>query len=301
MDIDNLRLFVAACETRNLAKIAARENLSPATLTKRIQKLEASLGMALIRRVHRGIEPTPAGLLLLEKGKHLLGNFQDLQEMMGMYSDNHAGVVSVMGSYSMTAGRLTDDLAKFLTLAENKNIKIQLKEGDKQAIVDALRDGRVSLGVLWTATETSGLDLYPYHEDRAGIVVHADHPLAERSELAYSDIAAYETVRTHSTRKVELMLERAGSLRVVPWRNRIEVPSFETLLRMVRTARFAGLCPVQVAKPYTELWGLKVIPLSDAWAKRHHVIACQNSEILPPATRALLNHLRAQVTAPPML
>lgn len=294
MDAESLQLFVSVCKAGSLIKVASRMHVSPSSITKRIQKLEKDFGTTLIQRVHRGVEPTMAGQLLLEKSMNLLRQMDEMRQMMGMYGDLNSGVVTLMGSYSMTAAKLVDDVTRFLLLNENKNVCVHVHEGDKQSIVDALRDGRVSLGVLWTATETAGLELYPYYEDRAAVVVCKTHPLALRDEVAYKDLIEYETVRTKTTRKMELMLERVGSIDVLTQHNRAEVPGFEALLRMVQKSHFVGLCPMEVAEQYADVFQIKAIKLSDAWASRTHVIACQNSEILSPAGRALLNYLRAQ-------
>ena len=79
MDTENLRLFVAACEAGSLLKVAQRENLSTPTLTRKIQQLEEHLGTTLLKRGRRGVQPTPEGLLLLEKSMHLLGLVQKPQ------------------------------------------------------------------------------------------------------------------------------------------------------------------------------------------------------------------------------
>lgn len=294
MDLDTLRLFVASCEVGNLAQVAARENLSPSALTKRIQKLEHQLGTQLIKRVHRGIEPTPAGHLLMEKSAVLLGNVQDIRDMLHMHGEPAAGVVTVIGSYSMTAGKLTEDIGNFLSLHENKKVTINLKESDKQGIVDALRSGRASLGVLWNAVETSGLQTFNYHSDHASIIVSHKHPLAKHDSITYDQIFDFETVRTKTTRRTELMLQRLGHILELNRRNRIEVPSFEALLRLVHQCGFVGLCPQGVAEQYQATFKFKIIPLTDSWAKRTHVIACLNEATLHPAAQLLLNHLKAQ-------
>jgi hypothetical protein len=47
---------------------------------------------------------------------------------------------------------------------------------------------------------------------------------------------------------------------------------------------------VHYAKPFA----LKVIPLSDTWAKRQHVLVCQEASQLHPVAQSLLNFLMKQ-------
>lgn len=293
MDIDTLKLFVVACELGNLSQVARRFNLSPPTVTRRIQQLEKELGVSLIQRVHKGIAPTADGRLLVEKSTTLLKYLQNITEWIPT-TQQRSGLVTIIGSYSMNAGLLLDDLESFLALDENKNIRIQLKDGDKQTIADDLRNGVAELGVLWNATDTSGLQLYPYRSDQAAAVVHRSHPLAQKNQVSYEDTVQYETVRTKTTQNVELMLRRTGSIEEIAQRNRMEVPTFDAVLRLVKTGRYVGLCPAEVAGKYADFFEIKVMPLTDKWAKRRHVIACSNSLTLSPASLALLEHLKAK-------
>ena len=280
----------------SLLQVAHKENLSAPTLTRKIKQLESEMGVALLKRGHRGVKPTPEGLLLLEKSTTLLDLVDGLHDVMPKRNKKRSGIVTIMGSFSMTAGRLLDDIQTFLSLEENKDVQINLKEADKQTIVDTVRSGHAAIGVFWDATETGGLQTFPYSNDTAACVVHQSHPLASRDKLSYKEVARYQTVRTKTTRLVEVMLQRSGSIDAITQNNRVEVPTFEALLRLVGTGHYAGICPQEVARLYADFFQLKIIPLSDRWANRRHVIGCTNTPALTPAARGLLEHLRAQGT-----
>ncbi len=285
---------MSSCELGSLLQVAHRENMSAPTLTRKIKQLESEMGVTLLKRGPKGVQPTPEGLLLLEKSTTLLGLMDGLHDLWPAHNKKRSGVVTIIGSFSMTAGRLLDDIQTFLSLEENKDVQINLKEADKQTIVETVRTGHAAIGVFWDTIETGGLQTFPYISDTAACVVHQSHPLASRKQLSYKEVACYQTVRTKTTRLVEVMLERSGSIDAVTQNNRVEVPTFEALLRLVGTGCFAGICPKEVAKLYADFFELKIIPLSDRWANRRHVIGCINDAALTPAARGLLEHLCAQ-------
>jgi DNA-binding transcriptional LysR family regulator len=294
MDFDTLRLFASACEAGSLTKVATRENLAPSVLTKRIQGLERDLGVTLTKRVYRGIVPTPAGLLLLEKTGTLLKGLAEVRDMLSLYQAGETGIVTVMGSYSMVAGQLTDDISKFLAQTGRSKVRIKLLVGEKQEIATAVRDGRVAIGILWAATETSGLQLHSYRRDQAAVVINLQHPLAHLNKISYQRFSQYASIRTQTTPLVERMLERTGQINSPSQENRIEVPDFDTLLRLVRDQPLAGLCPLEVAQRYAKTFALKAIPLTDTWAKRQHVLVCQEASSLHPVAQSLLDFLSQQ-------
>ena len=60
LDLTSLRLFVAVCETRNIARAAERQAIVGSAISKRLSALEATVGTPLLQRRRRGVEPTPA-------------------------------------------------------------------------------------------------------------------------------------------------------------------------------------------------------------------------------------------------
>jgi len=87
LDPVSLQHFVAVCEEGNIARAAARESLVASALSKRIAALEAEVGVALLVRRRRGVEPTPAGQALLARSRELLSGLQQLRiELTGFTS-----------------------------------------------------------------------------------------------------------------------------------------------------------------------------------------------------------------------
>ncbi len=72
-----LRLFVAVCEERNIARATGREALVASAVSKRIAAVEASVGTALLLRGRRGIDPTAAGQALLRQAREVFSTCRD--------------------------------------------------------------------------------------------------------------------------------------------------------------------------------------------------------------------------------
>ena len=59
--LDDLALFAAIVESGSLSAAARRTHLPPATITRRLQQLEARLGCKLLHRSARRLQATPEG------------------------------------------------------------------------------------------------------------------------------------------------------------------------------------------------------------------------------------------------
>ena len=69
MNIHDLEAFVAVVETGSIVAASARINLTQPGITRRIQNLEDSLGIALLDRQSKPLRPTAAGREAYEHGR----------------------------------------------------------------------------------------------------------------------------------------------------------------------------------------------------------------------------------------
>src|SRR5919199_3446734 len=67
-----IRYFLAVAQEGNVTRAAERLHLAQPSLSAAIRQLERQLGVELLERVGRGVALTPAGELLLHRGRELL-------------------------------------------------------------------------------------------------------------------------------------------------------------------------------------------------------------------------------------
>jgi DNA-binding transcriptional LysR family regulator len=72
MDLDELKSFVAVVETGSLLAASRSLRFARATLRRRIDELEARMGVPLLTRTETGLVPTSAGLVLAKKATGIL-------------------------------------------------------------------------------------------------------------------------------------------------------------------------------------------------------------------------------------
>jgi DNA-binding transcriptional LysR family regulator len=69
MDVNSLTLLVDILDAGNLSEAARRLKMSRANVSYHLNQLERSIGMQLVRRTTRRVEPTEIGLQLYEHGR----------------------------------------------------------------------------------------------------------------------------------------------------------------------------------------------------------------------------------------
>ncbi|MDO8276230.1 MAG: LysR family transcriptional regulator, partial [Serpentinimonas sp.] len=93
MDANALLLLVDILDAGNLSQAARKRKMSRANISYHLTQLERSLGMQLVRRTTRRIDPTEAGLKLVQHGRTLRDELLAAQESVSSLREGLHGSV----------------------------------------------------------------------------------------------------------------------------------------------------------------------------------------------------------------
>jgi DNA-binding transcriptional LysR family regulator len=292
-DLTTLRLFVAVCEAKSIKRVADREQLDASAITRRLAKLEDQLQMPLIKRVRRGVQATPEGAILFEQAKKLVSDAQKIAIHLTQSKSALTGTLTLAASSANVASVLTEDLASFLLLPDHAKVQIVVKEMMSKDVVQAVRDGEASVGVIWDNTETSGLQHVDYWNDQIAVVMNHSHPLSDREQLHQVDIAHLDRVIMRNTLHTEAVLTRAGVITDAHRAFRLLVPTWEAGLRAAAQGVGVFICSAKLARFWAEPLKLHVKPLADEWNHQINKIIYPTGHVNSLAMR-LVAHLSHQ-------
>lgn len=285
-----LRLFVAVCEERNIARAAEREALVASAVSKRIAAIEQEIGAPLLVRGRRGIEPTAAGETLLRQAREVLGVMERMRAELSEFATGVHGSVRVVASVSALAERLPDDIATFLALYQS--VRVSLDERVSSEIVRSVREGAADLGVLWDVADLGGLHAVPYRSDHLCVGVHPSHPLARRKRLRFVETLEHVAIGVTPGGMMEAMLRRQAALAGKSLAYRIQVSSLDAACRIVAAGLGIAVLPREALAPHASASGLTLVPLSDTWAERRFVVCSRPHNVLPATVRLVVEHLQ---------
>ncbi len=291
LDPVSLQHFVAVCEEGSLARAAEREALVASALSKRIAALEAELGVPLLLRRRRGVEPTPAGEALLARARELLSALERVRGELGAFGLGVQGSVRVLASPSVLAEQLPEDIGRFM--AQHPGLNISLDERTSPEIVRSLREGAADLGVLWDFAELSGLHVLPYRSDHLCVAMAPSHPLARRPALKFVDTLDQVSVGVAPGGLMDQLLRRQAALIGRLPAHRIQVSSIDAACRIVAAGLGLAVLPREVAVPHAGAGRLALVPLAEAWALRRFVVATRPEPLRSASARLLAQYLQA--------
>jgi len=296
LDPVTLRLFVAVCEERNIARAAAREAIVASAVSKRIAALEQALGTSLLVRGRRGIVPTAAGEALLRRAHELLGSMERVHAELSEFAGGAHGSVRVVASLSVLAEQLPDDIASFL--ARYPSVRVSLDERISHEVVSGVREGAAELGVMWDTVDSGGLRTAPYRQDHLCVAAHPGHRFARRKRIRFADTLDEPSIGLAIGGTMDALLRRQAALLGRTLAHRIQVSSLDAACRIVGAGLGIAVLPREATAPHVSATGLAIVPLAEPWAVRRFVI-CSRTDAAPSATaRLLIDHLRAQARSP---
>jgi DNA-binding transcriptional LysR family regulator len=298
LDLTTLRYLVAACDLGNIARAAEQEHIAPSAISKRIAALEAALGVPLLVRRRRGVAPTPACETLLERARTMLFEMGRIENEMAAFGGGLQGQVRLLATPSAIAEQLLDDVALFMREPANRGITVNIEELFTRDLLRVLRDGSNAIGVCWDSGDLTGLQQRPYRTDDLALAVHAEHPLARRKRLRFEQALDYEHVGLQPTSAVQMALQRAAARVGRTINYRVTVSNFDAAFRVVAANLAISVIPAQVSSPQVASGLVKVVPLSDAWARRRFAICFRDVAGLQGAGRRMVEFLAAR-GAPP--
>jgi DNA-binding transcriptional LysR family regulator len=279
----SLRFFLTVCEEGSIVRCADREATVPSAVSKRMAALEERVGVPLLRRGARGMEPTDAGFALARQAREVLASLDRMQETMDVIAMGGEGSVRIVASLAALSASLPADMVQILK--NHRSIKVSLKEASSSEMVKQVREGSADLAICWDIADLTGLKSFPYRCDHACVVVPDNHELTQHEAVSFTEVLKYEYVSAMPGSMMETMLRQYAAAAGMPLVPRIEVQSFDGVARVVAAGLGVSVLPREVVEPLAGSLALSLVPLRDTWSTRQFVI-CFREE--PYVSRAAL-------------
>ncbi|VFR16836.1 Transcriptional regulators, LysR family [plant metagenome] len=289
-DLVTLALFVAVARQGSISAGARQSHLAVGAASKRISDLEAALGTPLLFRNAAGVELTDAGQACLAHAQRVLQEVEQMASLLSDYAEGVRGQVRIAANTSVITQFLPEDLARFMAL--HPAVRIQLEEMNSSDVVTAVLEKRADLGLFAERTPAEGLVSVRYRHDELVLITPPRHPLAVHASVSFADTLDFDYVGLSPATSLASRLEEESQRLAKAIRLRIQVRSFDAICRMVVATGGIGILPRIAAEPHARSMQVKLIGLSDEWARRDLLMGVRDPETLPVPARLLFAHLR---------
>ena len=289
-DLVDLQLFVAVAETRSITNGAQRVHLALASGSERIKGLEDAFGVALLTRGRRGVELTPAGESLLDHARVVLHNVEAMRGDLLAFARGAKATVRFLANTSGLSEYLPKTLAAFL--AVHPHISIDVEERESSEIARAIVVGAADLGLAAEHALADNIERMPFSEDRLVLVTARDDELANRRQVAFSEVVERDFVGLLSSIALHTHVTGHAARLGARLRFRARLNNFDAIGQLVAAGIGIAVMPEVAAKRCARSMKINVIRIRDSWANRRLVICARSFKSLPKPAQQLSEHLR---------
>lgn len=210
MNLEQLEAVVAVVDYGSYAAAADVLRISQPSLTRRIQRCETDLGLALFTRVGRRMQVTDAGRSVLGPARRMLQEANGLRALADAQQALTAGTLRIGALPSLVATHVPELVARFH--AAHPDVRIEVTGAvDSAELLDAVDLGRIDLGVADVATAGPGVEVRLLEEQRFAIVLPGLRNVAEREAEHTPPTITGDELATHTL----VTLPRGTSMRAV--------------------------------------------------------------------------------------
>ncbi|MGG6310508.1 selenium metabolism-associated LysR family transcriptional regulator [Paenibacillus macerans] len=172
LDMKYLETFIRVCELGSFTAAADAMNISQPGVSKQIGRLQANLGVTLLRREDNGIKLTEAGREVYTNGKKILAMWNKLSDACHSVSNQLSGLLRI-GASTIPAKYL---LPRILINVHSTypHLELSVNVADSRHILDSLYRGWMDVAYVGTKPEHPGAHYIPMAADK--LVVISNRP-----------------------------------------------------------------------------------------------------------------------------
>lgn len=151
MELYQIRYFLAVADTLNFTRASERSFVSQPALTKAIQRLEETVGGRLFDRTKNSVQLTELGRAMLPSFRQIYDSANEAREQARRLTREHKEVVRVGVMCTIDFQQV---LPGFVESQEGRSeIDLSFREGNLEALTDALDRGDIDVGVMCSPDE----------------------------------------------------------------------------------------------------------------------------------------------------
>lgn len=259
-------------------------HVSQPAISRRIDKLEESLGVRLFERTTRSVELTAVGREFEPRARQLLHDLQHALLDIGLSASAEVPEVRIACVTSAVRYLLPDALIAFR--ARYPGVRVLVVDGGAQDVLSSVANREVDFGFSFLGEQDGNFDYRPIFSDSYVAICHPDHEFATRSRLTWRELVQSDYLSLSQDNGNRRVIDRS-----LGWQPRsrpvCEVRRVSSLLGLVEAGVGVAAIP-RLALPHKSD-SLAVIPLTEPVITRCFGVIRRAGVELPPAARSFLN------------
>jgi DNA-binding transcriptional LysR family regulator len=262
LKLRELDILMTVVRAGGMRKAADHLHMSQPAVSKAIADLERTLGVPLLDRTPRGVEPTQYGRALLKRGIAVFDELKQGVQDIDFLADPEAGELRIGSSTAQAEGIV---LAVIDRLSRRyPRVVFHVVQGGTLAQYDELRERRVELGVvrLFGTATAEDVEEEVLFEEPMVVVAGTQNPWARRRKIQLAELVNEPwTWPSAGTMINSLIVEAFRATGLEPPRATVYIDATNMRIRLAATGRFLAVMPAGVLRSPAKHAAIKMLPV----------------------------------------
>jgi len=230
MELHSLQVFLTIATEKSFSRAAGKLLRTQPAISLSLQKLEQELGEKLIDRSGKDLILTDAGRTVLEYARRFQSLQLEMDNSIAELRDNSAGRL-IIGANESTTLYLLKHIERYRELYPK--VKVQVRRSYSSKLPNELLDGNLELGAVSYDPGDDRLKSKVIYTDALAFVVSPQHRLAHRKSVTIGELAEENFIAHNVVSPYREVVVREFMAHKVPLRMDVEMPTIETIRKLV--------------------------------------------------------------------
>ncbi len=285
MDLYPLQVFLTVAAERSFSRAAERLLRTQPAVSLAVQRLEAELGEKLIDRSAKELLLTDAGRTVLDYARRFESLQHELENSLSELRDKSSGRL-VIGANESTTLYLLRHIGNYRRLYPK--VKVQVRRSLSSKIPAELIDGNLELGVISYDPADDRLVTKVIYTDSLVFVVSPKHRFADRGSVSITELDMETFIAHNVVSPYREVVLREFQRHKVPLNMDVEMPTVETIRKLVQSNQGVAFMPRMCVEPELEQGTLRAVKIDELTVERKIRLAYPARRALSHAAKAFL-------------
>jgi DNA-binding transcriptional LysR family regulator len=233
-DLADIRAFVAVADLGSITAASATLHLSQSALSRRIDKLEDALGVALFVRTTRKVELTSVGRSFVPKARNVLNELESALLGIRDVAERVSGEVTIACVPSAVAYFLPGVVREYHRQYPGIRLRVILLKVTR---------GEADFGLTYIGVNEADIEFYPVMQDPFVVACPKAHPLAGRKRIKWEELGQQDYITLAQGSGNRLLIDQALAQSSARPRWFCEVHHVPALVSLVEAGVGLGVVP----------------------------------------------------------
>ena len=289
IDFDGIQAFVVTAELGGFNKAAEQLHITQTALTRRVQKLEAYLGLKLLDRTTRRVELTAVGRDFLPQARAIVNEMTLSVGRLKDMSQHAKGNFTLACVPSMAAHMLPQLIRQYADVCPTN--RIRLLDATSYEVRQAVLHYQAEIGIAVNGEKHPDLVETTLFEDPLVFICRDTHPLQSKTNVSWADMREVNLIVVSNFTATRIFMDYQLAKHDIRLNGNYEVQHHATAINLVAAGVGCAILPSSTIEE-GDRPNLRKIALTGPVVKRKVVLLRRKNASLSPAAQAFLEVIR---------